>query len=74
MPNVEFFWKFLLYVIILIQIWTKISIHSYHSFKSLFLFFQISARTSLKKFENEKWPMAEYLPLHKRWFSDFNSE
>ena len=32
-------------------------------FKPLFLFFQISARSSLKKFENEKWPKAEYLPL-----------
>ena len=27
---------------------------SYHSFKPLFLFFQISARSSLKKFENKK--------------------
>ena len=27
---------------------------SYHSFKPLFLFFQLSARSSLKKFENEK--------------------
>ena len=30
----------------------------------LFLFFQISARSILKKFENEKWPKAGYLPLH----------
>ena len=36
---------------------------SYHSFKLLFLFFQIFTRRSLKKFENEKWPMAGYLPL-----------
>ena len=36
---------------------------SYHSFKPLFLFFQISARNSFKKFENEKWPKAGYLPL-----------
>ena len=36
---------------------------SYHSFKPLFLFFQISARSSLKKFENEEWPKAGYLPL-----------
>ena len=36
---------------------------SYHSFKPLFLFFQISARSSLKKFANEKWPKAGYLPL-----------
>ena len=35
---------------------------SYHYFKPLFLFFQISA-SSLKKFENEKWPKAWYLPL-----------
>ena len=28
-----------------------------------FLFFQVSARSSLKKFENEKWPKAGYLPL-----------
>ena len=35
---------------------------SYHSFKPLFLFIQISARSSLKKFENEKWPKAGYLP------------
>ena len=35
---------------------------SYHSFKPLFLFFQISA-SSFKKFENEKWPKAGYLPL-----------
>ena len=36
---------------------------NYRSFKSLFLFFQISARSSWKKFENEKWPKAGYLPL-----------
>ena len=36
---------------------------SYHSFKPLFSFIQISARSSLKKFENEKWPKAGYLPL-----------
>ena len=36
---------------------------SYHSFKPLFVFFQISARSSLKKFENEKWLKAGYLPL-----------
>ena len=36
---------------------------SYRSFKPLFLFFHISARSSLKKFENEKWPKAGYLPL-----------
>ena len=36
---------------------------SYHSFKPLFLFFLISARSSWKKFENGKWPKAEYLPL-----------
>ena len=35
----------------------------YHSFKPLFLFFKISAKSSLKKFENEKWPKARYLPL-----------
>ena len=29
---------------------------SYRSFKPLFLFFQISARSSLKKFENEIGP------------------
>ena len=56
-------WKRFLCVVILIQIQTKISIHSYHSFKPLFLFFQISARSSLKKFENEKWPKAGYLAL-----------
>ena len=37
---------------------------SYHFFKPLSLFFQISARSSLKKFENEKWPKAGYLPLN----------
>ena len=31
---------------------------SYQSFKLLFLFFQISARSSLKKFANEQWPKA----------------
>ena len=29
----------------------------------LFLFFQISARSRLKKFENEKWAKAGSLPL-----------
>ena len=38
---------------------------SYHSFKPSFLFFQISA-SSLKKFENEKWPKAGYIPLHEK--------
>ena len=38
---------------------------SYHSFKPLFLFFQISAKSSLKKFENKKWPKAGYLPLFR---------
>ena len=38
---------------------------SYHSFKPLFLFFQIPARSSLKKFENEKWPKAGCLTLNK---------
>ena len=41
--------------------------HTYlscHSFKPLFLCFQISTRSSLKKFENEKWPKAGYVPLH----------
>ena len=32
---------------------------SYRSFKPLF-FFQISARSTLKKFENEKWPKAGF--------------
>ena len=36
---------------------------SYHSLKQLFLFFQISARSSLKKFENEKWSKVGYLPI-----------
>ena len=36
--------------------------HTY-SFKPLFLFFQISARSSLKKCQNEKFPKAGYLPL-----------
>ena len=36
---------------------------TYQSFKPFFLFFPISARSSLKKFENEKWPKAGYLPL-----------
>ena len=40
----------------------KKSIHSYHSFKPLFLFFQIFT-SSLKKFEKEKCPKAGYLPL-----------
>ena len=43
----------------------------YHSFKPVFLFFQISATSSLKKFENKKWPKAGYLPLYpqpKVWF------
>ena len=62
--NVKFFWKRFLYVIILLQIYKKISIHSYHFFKPLFLFFQISARRSLKKFKNEKWLKARYLSLY----------
>ena len=38
---------------------------NYHSFKPLFLFFQIAARSSLKKIENEKWPKAGYhFPPH----------
>ena len=37
---------------------------NYRSFEPLFLFFQISAISSLKKFENEKWPKAGYLPLY----------
>ena len=39
---------------------------NYHSFKPLFLFFQISARSSLKKFEKEKWPKAGYI-LYIPW-------
>ena len=50
-PNVNFFWKRFLYLIILIK-------------KPLFLFFQISVSSSLNKFENEKWPKAGYLPLY----------
>ena len=37
---------------------------SYHSFRPLLLFLQIFARSSLKKFENEKWPKAGSHPLH----------
>ena len=50
-PNLKFFLKRFLYVTILIPF-------SYHSFKPLFLFSQNSARSSLKKFENKKWPKA----------------
>ena len=32
---------------------------SYHSFKLLFLFSQISSRSSFEKFENKKWPKAQ---------------
>ena len=39
--------------------------HTYHSFKPFFLFCQIFAKSSLKKFENEKWPKAGYLLLIK---------
>ena len=41
----------------------KIFKSAFHSFKPLFLFFEISPRTSLKKFQSEKWPKAGYLPL-----------
>ena len=44
---------------------------SYYSFKPLFLFCQISARGCLKKFENEKWPKAGYLPLHNLLYLHF---
>ena len=36
---------------------------SYHSFKLLFLFSQICAISTSKKFEKEKWPKVGYLPL-----------
>ena len=45
--------------------------HTY-SFKRLFLFFQISARSSLKKFENEKWPKAGYFPLYPLYACTLN--
>ena len=63
-PNFKFFWKRFLYVIILIQISTKISIHSlsYHSLNPLFLFFQISARSSLKNSKTENGPRQGTFP------------
>ena len=41
----------------------------YHSLKSLFLIFQISARSNLKKFK--KWPKAGYLPLTVKLYLNY---
>ena len=46
---------------------------SYNSFKPLFLFFKISARSRLKKFGNEKWPKAGYLPLYRYYHTLYST-
>ena len=51
--------------------------HTYLSlFQNVIFFFQISARSSWKKFKTEKWPKAGYLPLRLFWslYRDKNAQ
>ena len=71
-PNVKFFWKRFLYVIILMKIYTKITIHSYHFFKLLFIFFWICAISTRKHFVLEELLNSLETKHMKKKSVDFN--